>query len=106
MTFDLTPEQQALISSANSVNTLPAQAMDAVLVIEELATSDPALGARFGFEGVGGKSNTTAAMLPGLEGSESSLASIPGGQPHSRAAAAAASRLASDARRFNTRSTP
>lgn len=77
MTFDLTPEQQALLSSAASVKALPAQAMDAVLVVEELASSDPARGARFGFEGVGGKSNTTAAMLPGLGGSESALASIP-----------------------------
>ena len=69
MTFDLTPEQQALIASANSIKTLPAQAIDAVLVVEELASTDPARGARFGFEGVGGKSNTTAAMMPGLEGS-------------------------------------
>lgn len=77
MTFDLTPEQQALISAAASVKALPAQAMDAVLIVEELASNDPGRGARFGFEGVGGTSNTTAAMLPGLEGSESALASIP-----------------------------
>lgn len=79
MTFDLTPEQQALVSGAAAMKALPAQAIDAVLVVEELATTDPARGARFGFEGVGGKSNTTAALMPGLEGSESALASIPEG---------------------------
>ncbi len=77
MTFDLTPEQQALVSGAAAMKTLPAQAIDAVLVVEEIASSDPARGARFGFEGVGGKSHTTAAMMPGLEGSEAALASIP-----------------------------
>ena len=79
MTFDLTPAQQALIANAAAAEALPAQAMDAVLVVEELATKDPARGARLGFEGVGGKSSTTAAMMPGLEGSESALASIPEG---------------------------
>lgn len=77
MTFDLTPEQQALVANATSATSLPAQAMDAVLMVEEIASADPARGARFGFEGVGGKSATTAVMLPGLEGSESALASIP-----------------------------
>jgi hypothetical protein len=77
MTFDLTPEQQQLVTGATSVKTLPVQAMDAVLVVEELASKEPARGARFGFEGVGGKSNTTAALMPGLEGSEAAIASIP-----------------------------
>jgi alkylation response protein AidB-like acyl-CoA dehydrogenase len=77
MTFDFTPEQHALISGAAAIEALPTQAMDAVLVVEELASVDPARGARFGFEGVGGKSSTTAAMMPGLEGSEAALASIP-----------------------------
>jgi hypothetical protein len=77
MTFDLTPEQQALVSNAASVKTLPSQAIDAVLVVEQLATSDPGRSARFGFEGVGGKPQATAAMMPGLEGSESAVASIP-----------------------------
>lgn len=77
MTFDLTPEQQHVVAHAASAQQLPAQAMDAVLVVEALASSDPSRGARFGFEGVGGKSNATAAMLPGLEGSEAALASIP-----------------------------
>src|SRR5262249_32584337 len=35
MTFDLTPDQQALIANASSSESLPASAMDAVLVIEE-----------------------------------------------------------------------
>lgn len=77
MTFDLTPAQQALIANAASAKSLPAQAIDAVLVVEELASQEPARGARFGFEGVGGKSNTTAELMPGLEGSEAALASIP-----------------------------
>ena len=77
MTFDLTPEQQALVANAESAQSLPAQAMDAVLVVEQLASSDPSRGARFGFEGVGGKSSATAAVMPGLGGSESALASIP-----------------------------
>ena len=77
MTFDLTPEQQTLIATARNVAALPVKALDAVLVVEERASHDPSDAARFGFEGVGGRSNTTAALLPGLEGSEAALASIP-----------------------------
>jgi hypothetical protein len=77
MTFDLTPEQQTLIDTAHDIAALPAKALDAVLVIEERASHDAAGAARFSFEGVGGRSNTTAALLPGLEGSEAALASIP-----------------------------
>jgi hypothetical protein len=77
MTFDLTAEQQQLVAGATMATTLPAQAIDAVLVVEELSSKEPARGARFGFEGVGGKSNTTATLMPGLEGSEAALASIP-----------------------------
>lgn len=79
MTFDLTPEQQRLVASAASIDQLPSQAIDAVLVVEELASSDPARGARLGFEGVGGTSTAPAEPLPGLEGSEAALASIPEG---------------------------
>src|ERR1051325_4082851 len=77
MTFDLTPEQRTLIATARNAASLPAKAADAVLVIEERASADPAEAARFGFEAVGGRSSTTAARLAGLEGSESALASIP-----------------------------
>jgi hypothetical protein len=77
MTFDLTPEQQILIATARNIAALPAGALDAILVIEERASHDPADAARFGFEGLGGRSNTTAALLPGLGGSEAALASIP-----------------------------
>jgi hypothetical protein len=77
MTFDLTPEQQKLVAGAASVKSLPALAIDAVLVVEALSSEEPSRGARFGFEGVGGKSNTTAALMPGLEGSEAAMASIP-----------------------------
>ena len=77
MTFDLTPEQQLLVATARNIASLPAAALDAVLVLEELASHDAADAARFGFEGVGGRSNTTAALLPGLGGGEAALASIP-----------------------------
>lgn len=77
MTFDLTPDQKILIATARNINALPPKAADAVLVVEERATTDPAGAARFGFEGVGGRSNSTAAMLPGLEGSEAAMTSIP-----------------------------
>jgi len=90
MTFDLTPEQQTLIATARSIAALPAKALDAVLVLEERASHDPADAARFGFEGVGGGSNTAALMLPGLEGSEAALASIPdSNRPRARLLAAA-----------------
>ncbi len=79
MTFDLTPEQLALVANARSATALPAHALDAVLVVEELATSDPAHGARVGFEGVGGTTGAAAEPLAGLDGSESALASIPAG---------------------------
>jgi hypothetical protein len=77
MTFDFTPEQQLLIATAREVAELPAKALDTVLVLEERASHDPADAARFGFEGVGGRSNNTSAPLAGLEGSESALASVP-----------------------------
>ena len=77
MTFDLTPDQQTLIATARNVAVLPATNFDTVLVIEERASHDPSDAAKFGFEGIGGRSNTTAALLPGLEGSEAALASIP-----------------------------
>ena len=90
MTFDLTPEQQILIATARKVAALPQKALDAVLVLEERASHDAADAARFGFEGVGGRSNTTALLLPGLEGSEAALASIPdSNRPRARLLAAA-----------------
>jgi Acyl-CoA dehydrogenase, C-terminal domain len=77
MTFDFSPEQKILISTARNTASLPPKAADAVLIIEERASADAAEAARFGFEGVGGRSNTTAALMPGLEGSEAALSSIP-----------------------------
>jgi len=79
MTFDFTPEQKTLIATARNIVSLPARAADAVLVVEERASVDPAAAAKFGFEGVGGRSNVTAEMLPGLQGSEAALSSIPEG---------------------------
>jgi len=46
MTFDLTPEQQILITTARNIASLPAGALDATLVIEERASHDPADAAR------------------------------------------------------------
>ena len=90
MTFDLTPAQQALIADAKTATTLPARAMDAVLVVEEIASSDPAHGARLGFEGAGGQGSATATPLAGLEGSEAALAAIPDtGKTRARLMAAA-----------------
>ncbi len=93
MTFDLTPEQQLLIATARMIAALPKLAMDAVLVVEERASVDPAEAARFGFRGVGGRSNTTAVMLPGLEGQRSGAGLDPGRQPHPRTADCRGSRV-------------
>jgi hypothetical protein len=90
MTFDFTPEQQALVANAKTLTTLPVPAIDAVLVVEELASNDPAQGARFGFEGLGGQGGSTATPLAGLEGSEAALAAIPDtGKTRARLMAAA-----------------
>ena len=50
MTFDLTPEQQALVAKATTVRSLPNSALDAVLVVEERARQESAADAPFGFE--------------------------------------------------------
>ena len=50
MTFDLTPEQHALIAKAVSLTALPQRALDAVLVIEERWRQGDAA-ETFGFEG-------------------------------------------------------
>jgi hypothetical protein len=50
MTFDFTPEQQALIATATTLQSLPAKALDAVLVAEERARNESANDAKFGFE--------------------------------------------------------
>src|SRR5918993_315138 len=50
MTFDFTPEQQALIAQAATLTALPARALDAVIVAEERARHDSAGDVKFGFE--------------------------------------------------------
>lgn len=60
MTFDLTPEQHALITKASTMNDLPAGALDAVLVVEERARHASAADVPFGFEG---ESNPIRARL-------------------------------------------
>ncbi|MEO7158186.1 MAG: acyl-CoA dehydrogenase family protein [Vicinamibacterales bacterium] len=51
MTFDLTPEQLALVAQAATLTSLPANVLDAVLVVEERARQQSAADAPFGYEG-------------------------------------------------------
>ena len=60
MTFDFTPEQQALIAQAATLKSLPASALDAVLVAEERARNESTTDVQFGFEG---ESNPIRARL-------------------------------------------
>jgi alkylation response protein AidB-like acyl-CoA dehydrogenase len=60
MTFDLTPEQQALVAGAATLTSLPRRAMDAVLAIEErtaLRGSEDALNA------LGGRQHAQPLLL-------------------------------------------
>lgn len=50
MTFDFTPEQQALVAKATTLTSLPDSALDAVLVAEELARQESVADVPFGFE--------------------------------------------------------
>jgi hypothetical protein len=50
MTFDLTPEQLALVAKAPTLTSLPENALDAVLVVEAQAGNDSITPERFGFE--------------------------------------------------------
>jgi hypothetical protein len=50
MTFDFTPAQQALVAQATTLTSLPASALDAVIVAEERARQESAADAPFGFE--------------------------------------------------------
>jgi alkylation response protein AidB-like acyl-CoA dehydrogenase len=50
MTFDFTPDQQSLITSALKATTLPQRAMEAVLVVEERVRQEHTA-ETFGFEG-------------------------------------------------------
>jgi alkylation response protein AidB-like acyl-CoA dehydrogenase len=60
MTFDFTPEQQALIAQAATLTVFPAKALDAVIVAEERARHDLAGDVKFGFED---ESNPVRARL-------------------------------------------
>jgi hypothetical protein len=60
MTFDFTPEQQALIAQAATLTALPAKALDAVIVAEERARNESAADVQFGYEG---ESNPIRARL-------------------------------------------
>ncbi len=60
MTFDFTPEQQAIIAQAATLTALPAKALDAVLVAEERARRDSVTDVPFGFEN---ESNPIRARL-------------------------------------------
>ncbi|HEX8027929.1 MAG TPA: acyl-CoA dehydrogenase family protein [Vicinamibacterales bacterium] len=60
MTFDFTPDQQAFIANAATLTSLPAKALDAVIVAEERARRESTNDAPFGFEG---ESNPIRARL-------------------------------------------
>ena len=60
MTFDFTPEQQALVATAATTTSLPSGALDAVLVVEERRRNEAAPDAPFGFES---ESNPIRAQL-------------------------------------------
>ena len=60
MTFDLTAEQLELIANATSMASLPAGALDAVLVVDERVRQGSGADAPFGYEG---ESNAIRARM-------------------------------------------
>ncbi|MGE3492195.1 MAG: acyl-CoA dehydrogenase family protein, partial [Vicinamibacterales bacterium] len=91
MTFDLTPEQQALVdrvraavAAGPTLNSLQAllrpEAVPTALVLEEVSIADAGLGAQLGFSALAGATPGPALALPGLLGSEEALAAV--GEAH------------------------
>ena len=87
MTFDLTPEQQALVDrvraavaadpSLTSLRGLrQREALPTALVVEEVSVVDASLGAQLGFEALAGTTPGPVLALPGLLGSEEALAAV------------------------------
>ncbi|MFA5909487.1 MAG: acyl-CoA dehydrogenase family protein [Vicinamibacterales bacterium] len=90
MTFDLTPEQQALVdhvraavAAGPTLKSLQAllqrEAVPTTLAVEEVSMSDAGLGAQLGFEALAGEAPGTVLALPGLLGSEGALAAVGAG---------------------------
>lgn len=91
MTFDLTPEQLALVdrvraavAAGPTLKSLQAllqrEAVPTALVVEEVSLTDAGLGAQLGFSALAGGSTSPVLTLPGLEGSEAALAAV--GEAH------------------------
>jgi len=91
MTFDLTPEQLALVdrvraavAAGPTLKSLQAllqrEAVPTALVVEEVSLTDAGLGAQLGFSALAGGSTNPVLALPGLEGSEAALAAV--GEAH------------------------
>lgn len=91
MTFDLTPEQLALVdrvraavAAGPTLKSLQAllqrEAVPTALVVEEVSLTDAGLGAQLGFSALAGGSTSPVLALPGLEGSEAALAAV--GEAH------------------------
>ena len=87
MTFDLTPEQQSLVTrvrvaasaepSATSLRSLlEPGALPTALLVEEVSLVNAGLGAQLGFGALGGADTGTMLAMPGLLGSEAALAAV------------------------------
>ncbi len=87
MTFDVTPEQQALVdrvraavAAGPTLESLKAllqrEAVPTTLVVEEVSMTDAGLGAQLGFSALAGTTSGAVLALPGLLGSESALAAV------------------------------
>lgn len=87
MTFDLTPEQQALVdrvraavAAGPTLESLKAllqrEAVPTTLVVEEVSMTDAGLGAQLGFSALVGGTPGAVLALPGLVGSEAALAAM------------------------------
>lgn len=91
MTFDLTPEQHALVNRVRAAVAagptleslkalLQRDAVPATLVVEEVSVADAGLGAQLGFSALAGGTAGPVMALPGLLGSEDALAAV--GEAH------------------------
>jgi hypothetical protein len=87
MTFDLTPEQQALVDRVRAAvaasptfeslkSLLQRDAVPTALVVEEVSLVDAGLGAQLGFSALAGGTPGAVLALPGLHGSEEALAAV------------------------------
>jgi len=91
MTFDLSPEHQALVDRVRAAvaagptleslkSLLQREAVPATLVVEEVSFADAGLGAQLGFSALAGGPRGPVMALPGLVGSEDAIAAV--GEEH------------------------